>query len=374
MNKYRFTLDQRTQGLLAKYTAQDWIRLFKDIIAGRSITCNIEFSEQNPETRLSELYDLVGSLKLDEQAFQHGLVMLFQEYYGNVNKNDEVLWLINAIDYIRPAYYYRPLLELSIHPEFDYMLAETTDSGFSLQLYLINTLIRFDLLDKDHSLLQFLMKWKDQLMPPEYYQVAIRYLYRLDNQKEFDDFMDAIMPRLEIEQVMRFVSLSFHEYFFYRSKYTLLFNWFFSHHDKLSEDSSYLKMTSHVFSLLNRQRDEFGQKYYFSSLYVLLSPKNNHEWLTHLYTMLDEQEDQQYLQKVKLLHQLGQVHDDLEYLEPGESGDDKMGKFYYEDGKGIYVKDTYVEDFMELHDAMQKAKRRSYRESGKKSSFLIQVP
>jgi len=373
MNKYKFTLDQRTRTFLAKYTEQDWIRLFKDIIADRSISCNIEFSEQNPETRLNELYDLVGSYKLDEQKFQHALVMLFQEYYGNVNKNDEVLWLINSIDYVRPAYYYRSLLELSIHPEFDYMLTETTDSGFSLQLYLINTLIRFDLLDMDHGLLQFLMSRKEQLMPPEYYQVTIRYLYRLDNQKEFDSFMEAIFPRLEIGQVMRFVSLSFHEYFFYRNNYTLLFNWFFSRHDQLSDHPFYKKMTEHVFSLLNRQRDEFGQKHYFSSLYVLLSPKGDHEWLTHLYTMLDEQDGQQGYQKLKLLHRLGQVHDDLEYVEPGESGHDKMGKFYYEDGKAIFVRDTYADDFMELFNGVLKAKQHSYRQSGKKSSFLIKV-
>jgi hypothetical protein len=224
--QYFSKLDNRTKGSLELLDASGWTDILLDVLNGKSLPYNIDFSESDVTTRLCELYDIVITYELNVRPYQTALVRLLTEYYGNAKKANEIFSLISTVDYVRPALFYNRLELLATKPEYMPMIfVKNKDRyGYSLHFLLINTLMP---LDTDRKLLQFLSGLRETKQLPEYYQVTIRYLYSYCGQGEFDAFMSAVFPFMDEAINRDFAIKAFKEYAYYKNELTLVYGWLF---------------------------------------------------------------------------------------------------------------------------------------------------
>jgi hypothetical protein len=367
--RYKYFIDQSTKNLLSNFDSPDWIRLFKQVLRDEPIEYNIEFSEPLPVSKLAELYDLVTTLRLNETTFQEGLMMIFREYYGNKDKALESYYLVRTLDYVKPSMFFKQLVSMVINEQYDDMIYENGEDGYSIHLLLTNSLIKFDLLDRSRPILKYLLARKNLILPPEYYQVTIRYLYRLNNPEEFRLFMNGIISVLKDGKVFAFVMNVFKEYFFYKKSLELVFYWMFDNVEKRENHLEFRKLTRSLFNILSEYENDYREYFMFCPMFAFLSPRENVKWSSMIDKIRADFQDLHAKVREKYFYYLGYNHDNINYR---ESYDDREpGKFIFGDETEVQVPLNESELFYQLYLGIRDYKTERLSEAANIRAQLI---
>jgi hypothetical protein len=230
--KYTFPVDYNTQKRLSESDETGWIEIFKRVLDDKSIDYNIDFKEFEPKSRLCTLYAVLITLKIDTANYQKALVNLTYEIYPTPENNYQSFILIQVIDYVRPSAYFPRLSLLLTNPAYKYMMAIKAPNGLLLHLYLVNTIMHFDVDFIIYGYLKTLSKSTTKY-PSEYHQVFLRYIYSYCEEFEFTSYMNGVFPLFKNEKIYHIVTLTLREYVAVKHSFRLIYQWLNENHLQL---------------------------------------------------------------------------------------------------------------------------------------------
>lgn len=236
---YRYSVDNNTIEKIIGYNTEDWIGLFKSVLANKSLDLNFEFSNFDPVTRIKTLYAILVTKKIPNNSFHEAIVNLFQEIYPLPNLATDSLVLIQIIDYIRPSMYSKRLIQYAINPSYYYMRDVSGEDNLSLHFHLINALSQLDTGSDLQEYLLTLYKSEGRQIP-EYYQVTLRCLYKYASEEEFSSFFNDVFGEMIETDIYRLVKFTLVESILSTKSFKKLVELLSSYHRELSEKNKAL--------------------------------------------------------------------------------------------------------------------------------------
>jgi hypothetical protein len=359
--RYEFPADDLTRQSIQNLSEAGWRNVFDLILKNKSIDYDIDFTELNPIDRLKQLFDFVYTFRLDQQQlFQKVLVSVLNEEFEKAADPDLNFILIKVVDYVRPSKYYASLENLvtnvTIKPAF------VGPDGYNLHFHLINAVMPLDL---DHNLYPYLRSLSVQAQLPEFYQIAIRYLFMQLDQKAFDDFMVLNFDNIRRQEICDTVIRTFDEYAFYKKSFILIFNWLIKYGDLLQdkhEEEFRLFVKKLETYLIDLREENQGWVAFYPLLYLTKSYLPGFKMISQYFMVLQEQSTILMPAIADLYFRLGQM-DGLAISKDGVCFSDDVTILLKEDTRSVK---NFVAGYRLVNAPF-------YRKISK-TSLMIQIP
>jgi hypothetical protein len=314
MSKYNypFFVDDETLKRLEFLDATEWIGIFKKVLHSKSIDYNIDFTDNDPFIQLKDLYGILVINNIDVLPFQQAVVQLLIEYYGDNLNNTDIFCLIQCIDYIKPARYFKYIENLITSFSFNRVSQFKADDGFSLHCHLINSIMAFD---TQKTLYEYLSGMLTQKNVPEYYQVFLRYIYSYCTDSDFISFMNKALLYFDDPTTLSFVFYALEEYIFYKKGFTNIYLWLFDLvflSDIKPQKEIMSQILNNLTILVNKndyQSESVALYYPIKALICILKPQ---KLPISLVEKIIEKHEVRDFNKLSLMYQIGRNVNDIE--------------------------------------------------------------
>lgn len=221
MGKYSFNVDKLTIERLSSLSSSQWLEIAENILNGKSISINIDFTESNSLLQFRELFDLLVTHNIDASNYSEALIHLLVERYKRIGQISQKVILVKAIEYIRPSRWFKLLESLILSEEYFVFSDEVDEDGLKLKYHLINAVMIFD--QSENLIYSFLQNLSNEHQDSEYYQVTLRYIYIYKSLNDFLSFMARIESHDLTDNDIFYIESTLHESVLDRKSFKLVY-------------------------------------------------------------------------------------------------------------------------------------------------------